>query len=549
MATITNSIGSGRDYSTVAAWVAATTGLLGTDIYRGEVYDDFDELVDITGGSTTPTSYRVLSVPVAFRHLAIPGTGPALIRNSSATNEQIIQIAEAYSRVEWLEVTRIGSVTQSAGVNRGVYLNAAHTRASHMLIHDMASRQSQHGIGHAIHDGLIAYRNIIYGLTRPAGSNAGVGIAMSAGAADTEMHIYGNTVFDCVTRGILAEAFNFSGAVINVRNNVAHSCGLTDFSFFKGTAGVVNSSHNVSGDATADFTGSDTGALINQALASLGFVDSDAGDFHLTSGSVLINAGIDLGAPYDEDIDAVAVADGDWDIGADEFVAAGGPSENLTGTLAGTSTATGAASRTVSITGTLAGSSAASGAIITGATINIAGTLAGTSTLSNSELSLDIYRTQTLAGTSTMSGIISISNTIEIAGTLAGSSVATGAVVARRQIAGTLAATSTLTGEATRIRSVTGILAGTSTLTGLIQTDGSVSLIGTLPGSSTLIGSIAQRRSIAGGLAGISTLTGVISATYPGLAPLDIIELTVRIARSVEATAQLSRTSNLGVHI
>ena len=48
-----------------------------------------------------------------------------------------------------------------------------------------------------------------------------------------------------------------------------------------------------------------------------------ASDLHLVSGSDAIDAGEDLGSAYEIDIDGVART-GTWDIGADQFVAAGG---------------------------------------------------------------------------------------------------------------------------------------------------------------------------------------------------------------------------------
>ena len=51
-------------------------------------------------------------------------------------------------------------------------------------------------------------------------------------------------------------------------------------------------------------------------------VSAGSDDFHLVStDTVAIDNGTDLGSPYDVDIDGVART-GSWDIGADEYVSA-----------------------------------------------------------------------------------------------------------------------------------------------------------------------------------------------------------------------------------
>jgi len=97
-----------------------------------------------------------------------------------------------------------------------------------------------------------------------------------------------------------------------VRNSVASS--------FEGTFNAA-SSNNASEDATAPGANS----LINQTLTNISWVSTDTNteDLHINSGSTLKDAGVDLSGIFTTDIDGVTRT-GTWDIGADEYVAAGG---------------------------------------------------------------------------------------------------------------------------------------------------------------------------------------------------------------------------------
>jgi len=95
-----------------------------------------------------------------------------------------------------------------------------------------------------------------------------------------------------------------------------------DFGF---GASMDSNNYNASKDATATGANSlNSGSPTPPATTDFTSVTAGSENLHLSGSTVPeVNAGADSGSPYDTDIDNVAVS-GAWDIGADEFVAAGG---------------------------------------------------------------------------------------------------------------------------------------------------------------------------------------------------------------------------------
>jgi hypothetical protein len=113
------------------------------------------------------------------------------------------------------------------------------------------------------------YNNIIYnsgftGVTGPGGtSNAGIfaGIALQISANNS--HVYNNTIYNLLDS--TAEAVFVSVSGVNVKNNIAYLAGN----------GIVGS-----------------GSFSNNRTTDPSFVNADAANFHLQSGSVAIDAGV-----------------------------------------------------------------------------------------------------------------------------------------------------------------------------------------------------------------------------------------------------------------
>jgi len=163
----------------------------------------------------------------------------------------------------------------------------------------------------------------------------------------------------------------------------------------------------------------------------------------------------------------------------------------ITGTAAGTSTATGALTGSGTLSGTAAGVATASGAL--------------TGTAASGAI------TGTAAGTSTATGVIFGSGALS--GTSAGTSTATGSLGAPGEMAGTAAGTSTASGTLTGAGALVGTTAGTSTASGTLLGAGWLS--GTVTAFATVSGVLLGSGALAGTAAGTSTATGFITDGVP----------------------------------
>lgn len=134
MAEIVKTIGSGRDYSTIAAWEAGNTtwAAANTDIWKGVIMDAsaFDERVVIsaTSGTRSSSSYQWLTVDPSVRHAGVPG-GTNYARLDSSTMNRVIQIQDDYFRLSNLEI--IGTATDSGG---STILSAVAVEANNVLV-------------------------------------------------------------------------------------------------------------------------------------------------------------------------------------------------------------------------------------------------------------------------------------------------------------------------------------------------------------------------------------------------------------------------------
>lgn len=148
------------------------------------------------------------------------------------------------------------------------------------------------------------YGNLCYD-NAGTGNDGGVGIV----AAALRTLVYNNVCFNNTWMGI--SAADSTDAVI--KNNIFFGNAInTVFDDSQGGANPVNltQSNNLTTDPL--------------------FVAEGGGDFHLQSGSDAIDAGADLGSPYDSDFDGVARPVGPWEIGAYEFEGGGEPPPTYT---------------------------------------------------------------------------------------------------------------------------------------------------------------------------------------------------------------------------
>lgn len=133
-------------------------------------------------------------------------------------------------------------------------------------------------------------------------------------------HFYNCNAVDAVAAGFSLSS-NFSTIPSSVINCAAYNCG---YGFSTNGKSFDSASNNASSDGTVATLG--IGTITN--ITSAEFLDAANDDYHLAAGSQLIGAGADLSAYFTDDIDGDTRSS--WDIGFDEYVAAGGGAVNLT---------------------------------------------------------------------------------------------------------------------------------------------------------------------------------------------------------------------------
>ena len=170
MATTTKTIiaGGGGDYTTIAAWEAATDLNSDADIWKGVISDDsnYDENVTINGGGTAVTSYVWLTVASGNRHAGVAGTGHA--RMYSTGTSHILTIDSSWVRVEWLDIKMDQNGSSDEGIRIGTG-NYTDILISYCIIWSDQNAQTQDGIRLGNDDIDISIDNcILYGWNRGA---------------------------------------------------------------------------------------------------------------------------------------------------------------------------------------------------------------------------------------------------------------------------------------------------------------------------------------------------------------------------------------------
>ena len=306
---------SGGDYTSLEACMNANEQNLTGDGWFDVEIDGTWSSADTTGVTihnyiTTAVDYINIYTTAAARHKGIwstsyyinsPASGDNIyvagVDNIYITGLQFLKANAMYMRC--IDLDASGSIYISKNIIKAITANYA---SSGVLIN------SNCGSGTAI------FNNIVYqsgGAENFTGLNNWYSINAS---------MYSNTVYGC-SLGINA----YSTGTTIVKNNICYN-NTTDYS---GTFGTT-STNNLSKDATAP--------PLNTYYVSktLTFTNTGSGteDFHLVSGDTdAIDKGADTsgeGAPlnFTDDIDGVTRS-GTWDIGADEYVAAGGATTTL----------------------------------------------------------------------------------------------------------------------------------------------------------------------------------------------------------------------------
>ena len=326
MANVTKTVkSSGGDYTSLNAALAGQSadltancgGTGGAGILTIECYAMQDTTAASTGtGYTTSASYYInITSPSSDRHDGKWNTSKYRLEAAGPTFTN----HEQYTRISYLQI-----YSNSGYWNEGALKNSCsvpNITVTHCILKTAIVNTVMVASGILKFDYISVdpsnnyiYNNIFYDATGDYGS------AIHLGDYAGNFYIYNNTFFNC-TYGITTpyDAETSKYAKNNLFCSVTHPIAGT-WSSGSGYNATDQSSigYTVTGGATGDRT--------SQTFT---FVDDDNDNFHLASNDAgARNYGTDLSGTFTTDIDG-ETRSGTWDIGADEYVAAGAPSSTL----------------------------------------------------------------------------------------------------------------------------------------------------------------------------------------------------------------------------
>ena len=227
----------------------------------------------------------------------------------------------------------IGAVVE--GANISALFDNRSTSTFIVIANNIVHSYSNGGNADAIYmegftENTLIYNNIIANMSCPISAFTA---RQASGITTTKkQYIYNNTIYNITSadaESTGAYGIKSSDATAVIKNNIC-----MNVSTVAGTAACFSvagslSDYNVSSDATAPGTNKATGKTAYTDY----FADHANGDFHLKNTSLALFglSGADLSATFTTDIDGVTRS-APWDIGADQYIAAGGGS--FTGTYA-----------------------------------------------------------------------------------------------------------------------------------------------------------------------------------------------------------------------
>lgn len=210
----------------------------------------------------------------------------------SGSASPMLSLLEQHTRAVDLQVKTTG--------NTCIYPNASSVRCERVVV----AGSARHGflIDGSVtptHINCLAYDCGRYGFTANSGT----------------MTCYNCTAVDCGWDGFNAAA----SKTIVCTNCLAWDCGDGSTYFDFGGAGTLTLNNCLSKDTSADDHGG-SGNVANSTDDP--FINYAGNDFHIAAGSDPVDAGQSLAGTFTTDIDGDTRSS--WDIGADEYVAAGG---------------------------------------------------------------------------------------------------------------------------------------------------------------------------------------------------------------------------------
>lgn len=294
---------SGGDYSSLSAAEAGEQGdLTSLDRQLDIACYSFQDTtaVAIGGWTTDATRYIRIFTPSGERHDGKWNTSKYRLSVSAEFNYPLI-LSEEFVRLEGIQIEQTHSNGVACVQTTGVAAAASSdNRLTECLLRTASTRTTadtgsviQHGAGKLTLRNSVIYKGGASGVHTAFGSNAPTLVADN-----------------CTLAGNGAYGVNRTSGTVTLQNCYSGGNG-TDA--YNGTITRTTCAHS---SATV-FTGST--ASVPHSTATFTNVTAGSEDYHLVSGSALIDAGTDLSGTFTTDIDG-ATRSGTWDIGADEFV-------------------------------------------------------------------------------------------------------------------------------------------------------------------------------------------------------------------------------------
>ena len=295
---VTESIGAtGRDYATIAAWIAATSLHLVSrnEIRRGVLYDDgdFTESITLEGATTDAKRYRELVPADGHGYDPVNDVGVSIL---DSVNGNAFQLNEDYFRISRVRLENTYSGTTAGG--GGLAITGDGVRVDGCTI--IQNAYTGTGANYCLQSsGLdVRVRNCIAaGGTTTTGATAGfyVGGAGSKVQNCAALRIRNSTGGTCYV--------DLGAGGVLFENCIAGSSDVG----FDVTVGWQR--YNASVDTTADGLNS----IVSITAADV-WVESASNDLRLLANSVANNAGVNLSVEFSTDITG-ATRTGLWEIG------------------------------------------------------------------------------------------------------------------------------------------------------------------------------------------------------------------------------------------
>lgn len=283
-----------------------------------EIYDDaasYDDEIWLSGATANSSYFRIMRPASGEGHNGTPASGVYFASTSIPAVSGTFTNSDNYNQIQDLIV----SLNINSASNYYCFYENGDQAAVVGCIATSSANVGTGGVWGFVGEGspgeTMTFANCLT-TNHDGGSDLRVGFGTGCAGAATHY------MLNCTTYAVGAYGyyvFNASaGSVTVITNGISDSAGVKDF-YVADLDGTETFNYCTSLDVTAD----DYGGSGHQTEVSVDFVNAAGGDLHIDSTDTIAkDNGTDLSGTFDDDIDG-DTRSGSWDIGFDEYVAAG----------------------------------------------------------------------------------------------------------------------------------------------------------------------------------------------------------------------------------